>query len=244
MRLKYKEYPKEFYRLWWEYLRRSESYKEFCSTAGPPWQIPGEQVSTLSIPRTYIHCGDVHKTPLNDFEQWYKMKRRQVLGVSTEIVSLKDLMRFKVDSAIQVLTEKLDREPTLKDFQEHCLDDWRIVDPDAFVVSPGYFEVAADVAHQVKGWMKGKAYRNPTNQFAPLAKYLKAFDIKQAGFTGKAAIYQAVEAGVFEPETDTPIYNHDLDPGFDAKERRFNQWCANAIQIIKNVEMGVFPGRF
>ncbi len=267
MRHLYKEYPKEFYRLWWEYLRRSERYKDFCLKFGTP-----EQISDPDLDYTFTDNGDVHRPPFNDFEQWYQFKMaekkanfetvsyewcspfdkppikkaKEIQKKDVQINYLDDIMRERFQEAVSHLSEELKREPTISEFQDYFFNDWRMMDLSEFVVTPGLFDSGKEVAWSVEKWLKGRTLRKPTTGYKVLEKYFKIYDIKQAGLNVKESISEAVKVGVFEfePDDDLPSYDPDLDIDFDNKERSFNRDYIKALRIIKNTESNHFPGEY
>jgi hypothetical protein len=227
MRHLYKEYPKEFYWLWWEYLRRSERYKDFCLKFGTP-----EQISDPDLDYTFTDNGDVHRAPLNDFENWYQFKMSQTQDEghqkkAVQINYLDDLMRKKFQEAVTHLTEDLKREPTISEFQDFFFNDWRMMDLSSFVVTPGLYDTGKEISDNVRQWYKGRATRKQNTGYDVLETYLQVYDLKRQGLSIKQIVKEK-----------------DLAGNAFINERIYQRYIAKAEAIIRNVEKNNFPGDY
>ena len=227
MRHFYKEYPKEYYRLWWEYLRRSDRYKEYCLKFGTT-----EQYYHPDLDFTFNENGDVHRPPLDDFEQWYQFKKIQIeieghQKKTAQVKYLDEFIQARFQETVTHLSEKLGREPTIREFQEYFFDDLEITDTEKFVVTPGLFDTGKDIIDKVREWLKGRTIRKPTTRYDDLEKYLQIYDLKQQGQTVKEIV----------KERDLPGDAH-------TNEREYQRYIEKAREIIRNTEKNIFPGNY
>jgi hypothetical protein len=132
------ENRKEVLNLWWEYLKRSDIYKEYCVIVrnnldkgirfnGIKWPKKFKEEkgieNKLSQNMFYYHVtfGDVY---LNTFNNWWR-KRKITQGEEIEINNYREIEIYDfeqdVNSCIESFKSDKGREPTLQEFRDKFL---------------------------------------------------------------------------------------------------------------------------
>lgn len=108
------------YKLWREYLKRSDTYKKVCE-----WLREFQKDSKTSRPKEltnkmdgiFVMFGDVHKEPFN---KWWESRKK--IFRCLEYEGINDYSKFieeDIESCIFDFRFKKGKEPTLQEFKEH-----------------------------------------------------------------------------------------------------------------------------
>lgn len=243
------DYPlKEKCRLWWEYLRRSEKYKVFCKS---PIKKAAKS-EFLQLIGVNFMWGDVNKYP---FEKWWSLRKEEI-KVERGGVSLLDEEDLKthLEIALHLLNRKKNRKPSINDFIHFAAKFLtkpgnKIVLLEIFL---GFGKVGMDTFikdfegiikkliadHKLLDEPQSSDMKEegihislvPTQPFfgTELKRYLQVYDlwIKRTKWREIAqVIYPKLE------------WNRSL-------ERKLYMDKENAQKIIRNVEKGIFPGKY
>ncbi len=234
--MRHSDYPKQFYKLWWEYLHRSENYRELCEHMRTDKPLPDKFInpnhpqSCTKIVYTYLHNLDIHQLT---FEEWYEykiscFKNNEKAQQKMCIRQYDDYLKEEIDGSICFLKRTLGRDPTIQEFKNFLFDDsqtkfrknWAFVIEPYRMAKPKVLKIIQDEIAK---------YRKKVIRYDEIERYLKIFDLKQEGLTIKAIINK------IDP-------NRSGDD--DAVIRTFRRDISNAKEIIKNVENGNFPGKY
>lgn len=234
----------KFYRLHWEYLRRSELYKELClwvrkTKKDPTLKLPekfvlkrdnqtGKIMQRHPVIRTYFEHGDIHA---HSFEDWFDFKNNNRLrnqknadekGIEIYQKEVKQTIKqmiktYKKDCEEQKIEPTLDE---FHDFAEYYLNDWENNWSPTYVIKSMLFSDHNDMAEALKEKCK-KTRKTPVFLDA-LEEHLKVYDQKISGLKNKQ-----IARDEDDLESDPP-----------RRHRR------KAERIIENVEKGIFPGQY
>lgn len=122
-----KDCDKNLYRLWWEYLKRSDRYKKYIA-----WEEKVEQDKQLSIPKelmsyhdslwwTARNFGNVHK---NKFTQWWKDEQNNKLPCpitltfrenNLRIVDYREVIDRDIKKIYRKFKKEIGREPSINE---------------------------------------------------------------------------------------------------------------------------------
>lgn len=250
-------YNEEAYKLWWEYLKRSEPYKLYClsrySLSLPYFDYELFELETIKnlpddallralyLKFTYDKFGDVHKSSFNDW--WEKRQSDEAVEDLSEIYKkeffsyLKYLKHFRK----QPVTHEEIYE-MLRDFlKSYPFGDYIFLKINASAKDK-------DIRDAVSKAVKTRKKKH-TVQLDALKKYLLVYDGRKAGKSdGEIAseVFERVETSTeisyMEPRKDQRGAKEPLAPKQVSDYLRdYNKF---AERIIKNVEMGNFPGEF
>lgn len=265
---------KECYRLWIEYLKRNDNYKDFCNTLrekkkNPSLSIP-EKFKHLVYPANYYMFGDIHNKHWT-FEKWWKLYKerasfhddfpvesyisRKILGVKDEFIP-KGIVEDYADhlqSDIDVCIEQFKfynqgREPTLNEFRELFLNE----------LKGGqlckYITIRIDP--------RGKSTQDILNQIRKLIKEKrKNPKIKQGEYKFIHFLKPTTKLRLDDLQKYLNIYDLRQQPGIKPKEiikrinpeddadnlevqRAYRDFYQKAKRIIEFVETGRFPGPY
>ena len=244
---------KEFFRLWWEYLRRSDNYKNYCEKYGTH-----EQYYDPDLDYTFGENGNIW---ICDFEDWYQGKLHpdgvtytwsqpfdnppQKVGEATPTTKVEYAQGYILESlqtAGDRLRAKLNREPSLKEFQDYYSSErgvYQDISMSAFVVEPVLEKSNKDTIGEIKKSLKGTALRKKTIKHDELQKYLDVFDLFEDGETIHSVIRKH-EIKAFGKSS----YDPDTSESADTLQREYRRYYSKAKRIIQNTEQNRFPGEY
>lgn len=263
---------KEVYRLWWEYLKRSDSYKAYCESEFPVRIVQSkrrkpvknitykiytkvlvkneEKIISETVPqnefllfwnmeRNWDTFGNIFKT---SFDDWWKKKK--IPNKELPVLALNDP---DICTQLPMFVEennKIKRSKAKYPNPTQILEQLTKSEPNyIFLAVPMVGNVAIEeISKQIASFrMKYKKeplyrladymfkrFKRPISRvrFDEMKRYLRVYDLKQAGHTIKEIIAE-------------------IDPnrkGFDANiVRSFRSDLQKARKLIDNVEHGFFP---
>jgi hypothetical protein len=242
------DYPlKEKCHLWWEYLRRSEKYKVFCKS---PIKKAAKSEFLQLIGVNFL-WGDVHKYP---FEKWWGLRQEEIKMERGGVSLLREEnLRIYLEIALAEFTQKKKRKPTINQFIDSAakflVKSEKMVFLEVFL---GFWKVSADtLIKDFEGVIKNLIADGripakpptsnmdaegihisliPTQPFfgTELKRYLQVYDLWI-----KRTKWREI-AQVIHPKME---WNRSL-------ERKLYMDKENAQKIIRNVEKGIFPGKY
>ena len=242
---------KEIYKLWWEYLKRSEEYKRWLNEKSPQWDAhlkvcesweqgsapivqPAESTQWGKWIVLYHRFGNVHKTK---FEKWWHIKEPELSNLAVEDY-LSSWLRFDIAQCFaNVKADPSDRDTFQREFKNifqqrlesstalylivHCNAPLKKLEVDFFnLVKAKRREVKVREFRRYK-LLIGRI------QFSEIKRYLRVFDIWKRNSTDWLRI------------VSERVKDHNNN-----EEVPIRRDLKKAKQIIKNVEGGIFPGKY
>lgn len=245
---------KEYYRLWWEYLKRSDSYQRFCNwfrerKKDPNFPLPEEFKKTkngvahfVAHYRSFVSadCGDF------TFEDWWKWKKEAIekdkdWRRKNLVHDFCTFIEKDIHSFINDFKRENGREPTLleyrdsfKDFQKNSALNTH------YLIIEIMFDKPKELLRELEKILKEKIKTKSNKRyFDELRRYLAVYDLwketDEKGkklFTMKAIIKKLGDKSQKAKAGDINV------------QRAFRSDLAKAKKIIKNVESGIFPGKY
>jgi len=256
------EKDREIYNLWWEYLKRSVKYREFCNW----WKHGGKEPLPdhlrqyhQSMWNTYTQFGDVNN---ESFEEWWNVE------IETQFPSPyhpyypesdKNMTDYKSVIGKDILKihrkfkKEQGREPSIKELIhnlelymtfwekerlyllvefQHASKAELIEEFHDFLSDRMKEPHVTEVLRSIKG-MKGiSTIRKKPSTVEELERYLRVYDYRNEGLT-----YSEVAKAMWVITNDDDDYSYDT-------ERIIKRDLRNAKKIIANVENGYFPGQY
>lgn len=258
---------KEVYRLWWEYLKRSEKYKFYCDIE-PRVRIvqkngskdnkfriavkypEKEKLSTRivsseqfyyvwNMERNWDTFGNIFK---NKFDDWWE--KRKIPNKELPVLPLNDhdicaklplfmemnnelkKSKVKYPSPDQVLAQLIKSEPNYIFLAVPMVGNVTMEEISAQIASIR-LEYRNEPIYRLADYLY-KRFKRPISRvrFDELKRYLRVYDLKQAGLTMKQII----------AEIDPDPKGDDVDV-----MRSFRSYLQKAKKLIDNVEHGLFP---
>ncbi|NPU86401.1 MAG: hypothetical protein HPY65_18135 [Syntrophaceae bacterium] len=254
---------REIYELWWEYLKRSDNYKIYCESQPYPVQIIKNEDRSYSIiedgrivdyelgtpenertmyiwslQRNYEFFGDIFNSSFNDW--WKNRKKRKDLRVL-------DLNDQDICTMLPEYVNQFRRHMDSKKIIKTPEDSIRLLTKAecsyVFVAVPMVGNITIeDISKQIADirlkWKKDLVYRvadyifkrfaMPISRvrYEELKRYLKVYDLQQQGLKIKEI------AAMLDPKRTGE--HPDI-------QRSFRSDLQKARNIIRNVELGIFP---
>ena len=245
MRYVNSKYPKKYFKLWWEYLKRSEDYKCYCfllrkQKNNSSLKLPEQLTTVIYHKMDYIYGlnGDI----FNDtFENWYIFKKYEIDRLNKHyqnmtILKSNEFFKIDIDIVIQELTQKFKREPTLRELQAFYKNDssnnsgYYVVDP----YEPKVIETLKELIKKTDG-----TPRKPIIKYDAITRYLKIYDLYKKFERVKTKPGEVLDEVI---KKFYPNFNPLYDENADTKRQMFSRDNKNAKRIIKNTENEIFPG--
>jgi hypothetical protein len=247
---------KEVYRLWFEYLKRSPDYKEFCDLvrqweAGRETKCP-EKFKKFG--RLYLDFGNVHDMP---FKDWWEWKSARIGGdrvpapVENYLEGWASVER-DLDGCIQSFKRFEGREPSADELKRYFMQTLQcMVDKQSILfLRVDLSNKPADLMQSFKDLLRspsvkkniqeGKRSREFTGKprLDELQKYLDVYDLW---------IERVKNRKPGDPGGWDTIIKH-FEPRRKGDQgnirREYFRYKQIAMKIIGNVEKGVFPGTY
>lgn len=256
---------KRIYELWWKYLQQSDDYKKWLETYAKEyddwkdwWRTHTKAkdnekqkhglISAKFNPKwttLYDLIGNVHTA---SFDEWWK-KREKQLNNSTPIDHYANLVGYEVNHCwINMKERPSDPEQFEKQFRKEFVERMKkspdlyiIVNPDGDLktLKAGFLEMVKQKRKE------NQIFYRMTREFSrPIAgkirideleKYLSVFILKKRQGKNWKEIISLV----------SPHYNSEDSETIYEEARRIHQrYLQNAKAIIRNVEIGRFPGDY
>lgn len=249
---------KDVYRLWREYLKRSDGFMEFCK-----WMIEKRKNPDLPVPDKFKKTTK-HGAPKElfnyfifgnllwsyTFEDWWKYNTEN-MNYSAEHTTPKSIEDFTdvisdyIDRCVSRFKDHEEREPTIEELKASLYARMKRFPFLYLMVDPASEDVKSQFSAILRGSKKNdqmvrsyiltkKQRSRPvgTIRLSELEQYLRIYDLKAKGLTIKKIIE---EVGTESQKQDSG--NHDT-------HRLFRLHLQKARKIIKNVEQGIFPGKY
>ena len=237
-----KEEKMEVYRLWWEYLKRSEKYKEFCKNYGEL----GEDFFSASYEvflNYLIFFGNIFE---KSFDDWCNEPRRRngSLPGSRPVLDLRDKESYSSLYFKSLINWDSDSQslPNQKQIWEIINHETQYIFLAVPVVGREDMKMIAKQIKRLRDIYKKttnvKEADNGLRKFRmtstrltsnELKYYLKVYDYRKKGLSMAEVI-------------------KEMAPGENCKDMdvqdKFYRFQRYAIKIIKNVEKGTFPGKY
>jgi hypothetical protein len=271
---KKRENTYKFYKLWWEYLKRNNDYKEFCdfirenrkgNTVGYELfenfqKLKGDKLDMNQkygkfilhpLYDNYIRFWDVHT---KDFEKWYIRHKNNLERRYNEAVEAFDIneevnsnVNYRIESFKQI--NDVEDEPTFQDLKEIRVDD--------YIGEPIYLKIRLSAPNKTDDLLKriGKILnekrRDPKIRLERAKSYLLPFsnNIVKDTYTRIDEIERYLRVYDLKKQglkmTDIIKKIAPTADNTDVNvQRAFFQDIKRAKNIIENVGLGVFPGDY
>ncbi|MBM2833774.1 MAG: hypothetical protein HW406_935 [Candidatus Brocadiaceae bacterium] len=270
---KEEENESKIYRLWWEYLKRNDDYKEFCDFVrknrkgntigyelfGNFQKLKGDKLNVNQkygkfilhpLFTNYIRFTDVHT---NDFEKWYIRHENNLERNRNDAVEAFDLtekINSNVDERIKAFKmDHNDEEPTVQDLREISISD--------YMNTPIYLKIRICAPNTTDDLLRriGKILKEKRCDPKIRRERAKDYCLK---FSSTIVKDNYIRPG--ELERYLRVYDLDkqglrmadiikeIDPKKENTDvnvqRAFYQDLKRAKNIIENVGLGVFPGDY
>jgi hypothetical protein len=233
---------KEIYELWWEYLKRSKKFKEFCEQMNELGEDHfGDYYSVFA---EYMRSfGNIFNKSVED---WLNEPRRQKgkLPGSLPVLDLRDKgtcrsVHFNALTNWDSNSEAFPSQKKIWEIIKHDTqyiflavpvvgrEDMASIDKQIKKIRDSYKKTAA-VKEADKELRKGMM-ASTRLRYDEIAFYLKVYDLREQGLTTKQVIEKLAPSK----------YCGDV-----IVHREFNRFNKNAKVIIANVERGFFPGQY
>lgn len=235
---------KEFYRLWYEYLKRSDRYKEFCEwtrakrkdkSLSPPEKFKKKEDG--SAPKEVFIFLEFRDVFVNSFEEWWKfhkdrMEYRKIHSSPKGIEYYNEVIERDFDYCINSFKNHEGRELSLQEFKEAFLkrmeqDSHYFIYLMVNVNGVSIKELEKQFQDILKDQRAKRVLYRQRIQAKPLERYLQVYDLKKHGLKWRD-IANKVQSG--------------STGAFDNVKRALQNDFDQAEMIIKNVEKGIFPG--
>lgn len=253
---------KEVYRLWVEYLKRSEDYKVFCQwmvkrrkNPNLPVPIKFQKNKDRSAPKelfNYLTFGNIYDSAY-PFDEWWEYHKEKLNYMKTHkspkaIEDFTEHIGRYIDIATDSFKRHHGKEPSLQELKEwlteHIMK--KIFDNSLYLMIDITDEtVEKQFTRLVKERRKYPHIRAfdlvrrknkiPTLKYETideLKTYLDIYKLREQGLGPKEVI-----------KKHNPKYK-ETDKGYDSLERLYRMYFQKAKRIIKNVERGFFPGKY
>lgn len=266
-----KECDKNYYRLWWEYLKRSNRYKKYLE-----WERMVEQDKSIAIPKelanyheslwwTARNFGDVHK---NKFGQWWKDEQNNKLPCpitltfranSLGIVDYREVIDRDIKKIYRKFKKEIGREPSINELTHNIKIYMNDKSSERLYLLINFsLDTTSDITRLFHDILKKRKKECSTREKEMI---LKGMQLKQTSekryyeeLQRYLAIYDACEAGKTISEIAREMDDEKIDEGDDKSElpiyyaqdaeRICRRDRAKARKIIHNVEKGYFPGEY
>ena len=249
---------KDIFYLWREYLKRSDDFMEFCEWVierrkNPNIPVPDKfkKTKTHGAPKelfNYLTFGNL-LSPYT-FEEWWEYRteninHRKAHSIPKPVEDFTEIVGDYIDRCVSRFKEREARNPSIDELKA-CLYAsmkrlpflYLMVDPANEDTKSQFNAILKDRKRSdstIRSWVFTQKIRSTpmgTIRLSELEQYLKIFDLKKQGHT----IRQIIEEAGTEAQKQDPD-NHDT-------HRLFRLHLQKARKIIRNVERGIFPGKY
>jgi hypothetical protein len=249
-RTKSEDSRKRTYELWFEFLLLSKNYKDFCEwkrTKGKKasYELP-EKFNKLDIilPFTigYHNFGDIYKVPFN---KWWEIKKSFFLTRKLSRSVVKFTVGTEIENAIESFKLAEGRNPSLNEFKEYFIG---LMDsPKRVILSVTLkrAETVQDLGLQFdklirrlepkfrsNNWPWEWKFPTTTKRLEEIQRYLDVYKL-----------YCLQGRSPSEIASQMKHYSEHVSSSRE-KRRMIQSDIRNAERIIRNVEKGIFPGKY
>lgn len=247
---------RDAYRLWWEYLKRSEAYNDYCrlkrtreasSLLDQLYKDDVQKVAALEL--TYTVLGDVHQV---SFEEWWDRISdyiQYLQGSPEPIWDYKEIVERDMADCTQSFQKEYGCEPSLLEFKQYFTSRMATLRPATLYLlvdvtaapTKSIRGTFAKVLKEAKGDPTAKVFERIRKRFLKpsdrlhldeVSLYLKAYDLRKEGLKIGEIIKKIGNESQRENYMDEGV------------KRSFYRYLDKAERIISNVESGYFPGRY
>lgn len=250
-----KEMKVLFYRLFYEYLKRSDDYKKYCLSRrihnSSLKQIKSKIVKVkrgeFSFGFIYYKYGDVHLVTFDEWWDWYK---KNMTKIEPCIYEYRELVDFDLDmSFFETRNYFQDKNVSIEDFHKRFKhyfkkklkhDDTLHLVIDCLFntkeLNKSFNEHILDRKQQsqIKNNLKRRRMLKMVTdgRLQEVERYLAIYDRKTQGMSIRKIIEDIGN-------------NNDKSKSKDVNvQRKYWRYLNKAITIIKNTEEGIFPGKY
>lgn len=256
------ERQKDLYRLWIEYLKRSDDYREFSE-----WVVKRRKNKKLSPPDmfkrdpktgnppkeilNYVVFGPIHD-PRWTFEEWWAdhkkgLTYRQAHSTPRPVEDYLKFIGNAIDSCIESFERKKGKKPTLQEFKNYFLR--RLNDERYFsflMINNSKSEEAIEAEFKKirREWKKDPQIKwfkfQAKMRYLPSTNYVRMDELRR-----HLSIYDKKKEGLGVNEIiKTDEYYKERKERDDVARRLVYMDIAKAKKIIRNTEFGIFPGKY
>lgn len=252
---------REIYNLWWEYLKRSKDYKEYCefqrrknieTHAPKKFQVNVKRGYIPPVTIAYHWFGDVH---VNSFEKWWEFHQRKATNeavkiVSDSIIDYSDVVTQHMEICIDSFIAQKGRTPTLDEFTFY-FSDYMKSDKDGFIylwVNPWHAPIK-EMTKRFEEIVTEQKRNIPQIQKIELAleKYRKPSSLNRIRLDELKRylqVYDLRNRGLKWNDIIKKLNRTDDKAIIEIVRVEFHRYLRKAKAIIKNVERGIFPGEY
>ena len=244
---------KKIYRIWFDYLRASEDYKKYCSLmrkrkASPNWQLSQKSRFQTKIVHVigYSHFGDIFRPT---FDKWWEKKKSFLLSRSPKrsVVNFMKMMEEEMEAAIQEFKFAEGRDPSLEEFKHYFIE--RLAPHKMAILKVTFrnYQTVEDLTLQFRkiiGQLKPQRnakgsqhwdweWQRPTTRkrMEEIQRYL---DVYKLHLTGYPWSEMAKRIKFYSEHASAP---REINRMMQSDTRK-------AEAILRNVEKGIFPGKY
>jgi len=251
--------------LWWEYLKRSEKYREFCQWWNQEEKPPlSDSLKQYHQPmwNTYMQFGDVFS---NSFDEWWRSELDNPLSSPIKpyyaesgecLVDYRTVIEKDIYKIYRKFKKEQGREPNIKELIHNLklyMTSWEKERLYLLVefqhistaeISAEFHEYlkerkkdppVQEASRSIKG-MKGiTTIKKKPSTAGELERYLIVYDYRKDGRS-----YPEIAKEMWDVSSD----DDDDEDHTDDTERIIKRDLRKAKKIISNVEYGYFPGEF
>jgi len=266
-----KDCDKNLYRLWWEYLKRSDRYKKYIE-----WEEKVEQDKQLSIPKelmsyhdslwwTARSFGNVQK---NKFSQWWKNEQANKLPCpitltfttnSLPIIDYREFIDRDIKKIYRTFKKEIGREPSINELTHNIKIYMNDKSSERLYLLINFqFDTIDDITRLFHDFLKKRKKECLTREKEMIFKGMRLETTTKKKHYEELqrylAIYDEFKSGKAISEIAREIEDEKEDEGDDKPrppkyyvpdtERICRRDRAKAQKIIHNVEKGYFPGDY
>jgi ribosomal protein L13E len=243
---------KNIYHIWFDYLRESQNYRTYCqwrrrcekSHRKIPEQI--RIVDFASFISGYDQFGDIFNL---EFDEWWESKKKY-FSKRKKLKTVFDFgktIREVIEGAIYSFKSDEGREPSLEELKDYCV---RLLDsPKRIIVAvnlrrdDSMDNIINQFKHIIRHLKKSKPddlrnwpgawkYPTATKRNDELRRYLDVYLLRQRNI----ALPEIAEK--------IPVYSNNKKSDLQEIHRMIRSDYKKARNILRNVERGVFPGKY
>lgn len=253
-RKKSEDSRKRIYKLWFEFLLLSKSYQDYCE-----WKRTKRKKTSDELPEKfgkadviisfiigYLNFGDIYKMPFN---KWWEIKKSFFLTrkPNRSVVNFTNLLETEIVFAIESFKDAEGRDPSLNEFKEYFIE---LMDsPKRVLISVNLAtrETIEDLSLQFDKLIRHLRPKFNFNhwpwkwKFPTFPTTTKRIDTIQRYLD----VYKLILQGYSPPEIASRIEYYS---GHKSAPRERHRMIQSDIKkgegIIRNVEQGIFPGKY
>lgn len=244
---------KRRYKLWREYIKRSDTYKKYCEWVRrfqTDFKTLRPKELTNKMDGIFVMFGDVHKEPFN---KWWESHKK--IFRCLEYEGINDYSKFieeDIEDCISDFQSKKGKEPTLQEFKEHFSARMRNDKDIVYLciavggrqkkgLATQFDKIITEIINKRRQdpyeinyrrnltTVLGAKSKDDYMREDELERYLKAYDLK-----GKSEKLRSIADKL----------KICIEGNYETRQREVLRYIQKAKQIIKNVEEGLFPYRY